>query len=315
MTSADRSTKMARELEDKQRALAINRKSEVLEAMHGSGQLMMWPEDDRAAPNEFLRSGLFSSRNRNVPRSVYLAQNPLQISVVGGGHISFIGEEVRQDDQTVWLQLVQLSKAARCPSVTFTPHSFLKAIDWPTTGPSYSRLLGTIRRLTACTVEVYSSRHDRGISTRLLAGYEYSHNDQKLWNVKVFDREDRLLFLYEKLYSRIDWETRLALPEGVATWLHAFFCTHQEPYALKVETLLRGAGIEVDVDAPEDVELSVKEQASRKRARLRDAKKILKRALDALVAVGFLQSYEISKAGLVSVVRTDPAPRNRSELN
>eukprot|EP01034_Spumella_vulgaris_P038478 gene38477-47517_t len=130
------------------------------------------------------------------------------------------------------------------------------------TGPSYQRLLGTIRRLSSGTIEVYSQRFDKGCSTRLIAGYEYSKDEQKPWTVKVFDKEDRLLFLFERMYSRIDWETRLALPEGVATWLHAYFSTHQEPYAHKLETLLRGAGIE------------------------------------ALVSVGFLKAYDISKTGL-----------------
>lgn len=297
----DRTTAKARQLVDKQMARAAARKSEELELLHSDGQLMMWPEDERAAPNEVFRSGLCSARNRKVPRSVFVAQNPLRTPILGGGEIFYIGEELRQDDETVWLQLVHLSKAARCPSVTFTPHSFLKAIRWPTTGPSYQRLLGTIRRLSSGTIEVYSQRFDKGCSTRLIAGYEYSKDEQKPWTVKVFDKEDRLLFLFERMYSRIDWETRLALPEGVATWLHAYFSTHQEPYAHKLETLLRGAGIEVD--APEDADLDAKAQASRKSARLREAKKTMKRALEALVSVGFLKAYDISKTGLVTVFR------------
>ena len=72
--------------------------------------------------------------------------------------------------------------------------------------------------------------------------------------------------------------------------LHAYFPTHQEPYAHKLETLLRGAGIEVD--APEDADLDAKAQASRKSARLREAKKTMKRALEALVSVGFLKAYD-----------------------
>lgn len=297
----DRTTKKARALQDQQLALADVRKAEELEAKHGSGQLMMWPEDERGGPNEIFRSGLCSARNRKIPRLVYLAQNPLRTPILGGGEILYIGEEIRQDDETVWLQLVQLSKDTRSPTVSFTPHSFLKAIKWPTNSPSYARLLGSIRRLSAGTLEIYSQRHDRGVSTRLIAYYEYSKNEQKLWTVKVFDKEDKLLFLFDKMYSRIDWEMRLALPEGVATWLHAFYSTHQEPYALKIETLLRGAGI--DIVAPEDSELDEKAQASRRAARLREGKKTIKRALENLVKVGFLKAYNISTTNLVTVFR------------
>lgn len=69
-------------------------------------QLPLWPEEVRCAPNEFLRSALFNARNRNQMRR-YLRQETL--AIIGKGRITYTGEELRQDDATVWLQLIQMA--------------------------------------------------------------------------------------------------------------------------------------------------------------------------------------------------------------
>ena len=70
-------------------------------------QLPLWPEGIRCAPNEFLRSALFNARNRNQRRR-YLQQETL--AIIGSGRITYTGEELRQDDATVWLQLIQMAR-------------------------------------------------------------------------------------------------------------------------------------------------------------------------------------------------------------
>ena len=70
-------------------------------------QLPLWPEGIRCAPNEFLRSALFNARNRNQRRR-YLRQETL--AIIGSGRITYTGEELRQDDATVWLQLIQMAR-------------------------------------------------------------------------------------------------------------------------------------------------------------------------------------------------------------
>jgi CO/xanthine dehydrogenase FAD-binding subunit len=72
--------------------------------------------------------------------------------------------------------------------------------------------------------------------------------------VQVFNKDDELLFLFDKLYSRLDWETRLTLPEGVSTWLHGFFSSHREPFDHKIETLAIGAGL--TLESEEDAQLA-----------------------------------------------------------
>lgn len=297
-----RALKKARDLEAQaQKKLLERREKELLEFMK-SGQLVLWGAADRGAPNEMLRSALFSTKNRNVPRASYSLKAPLKVEIIGGGYIRYYGEELRQDDETVWMQLVHLAKEARSEGCTFTPHSLIKELGWSSGGPSYARLLETIRRLGTGSLEVYSPRFDKGISLRLIDTYVYSESDATgPWHVKVFNSQTNNVFMFEKLYSRVDWSTRLALPEGVATWLHSFFATHREPYPHKLETLALGAGIPLEI--PEDLDLDQKARIARQKQRLRDAKKTIKRGLEALVKQGFLLEFTISRTNLVAVKR------------
>ena len=280
---------------------ARTRKREALADLHAKGQLVLWPESERGIPNELVRCAVFSAKNRKERRVVYRADAPLIVPVIGGGEVVYIGEELRQDDETVWMQLVHMAKEARSESISFTPYTFLKAIKWPIKGGSYTRLLTSIRRLATSGLEVYSTRFDKGISTKLVAKYEYSKNRNTPWKVQVFNKNDELLFLFEKLYSRLDWETRLTLPEGVATWLHGFFSSHREPFDHKIETLAIGAGL--TLDSEDDDNLDEASRTAKRKTRLREVKRIITKALEALQDSGFLQSYEVTRSGLVRVIR------------
>ena len=286
---------------DKARKSARARKREELADRHAQGQLALWPESERGIPNELVRCAVFSAKNRKERREVYRANAPLIVPVIGGGEVVYIGEELRQDDETVWMQLVHLAKEARSESVSFTPYSFLKAVKWPIKGTSYTRLLTSIRRLATSGLEVYSSRFDKGVSTKLIAKYEYSKGADTPWKVQVFNKDDELLFLFDKLYSRLDWESRLTLPEGVSTWLHGFFSSHREPFDHKIETLAVGAGL--TLESEEDAQLDEAARTAKRKARLREIKRIITKALEALQESGFLKSFEVTRSGLVRVVR------------
>ncbi|PTQ77816.1 TrfA protein [Nitrosospira multiformis] len=293
---------------DKAQKTARARKREGLAILHAKGQLALWQENERGIPNELVRCAVFSAKNRKEKREVYRANAPLIVPVIGGGEVIYIGEELRQDDETVWMQLVHLAKEARSECVSFTPYSFLKAIKWPIKGSSYTRLLTSIRRLATSGLEIYSSRFDKGVSTKLIAKYEYSKGADTPWKVQVFNKDDELLFLFDKLYSRLDWETRLALPEGVTTWLHGFFSSHREPFDHKIETLAVGAGL--TLDSTEDEYFDEVTRMAKRKTRLREAKRIITRALEALQETKFLESFEVTRSGVVRVVRSQQALNN-----
>ena len=299
---SERGQQKARERQQKEREAERSDATEDLAGRHAAGQLVLWPESQRGIPNELVRCAVFSAKNRKEQREVYRANAPLTVPVIGGGEVIYTGEELRQDDETVWMQLVHMSKESRSPVVHFTPYSFFKSINWPYKGTSYTRLLTTIRRLKGASIEVYSSRFDRGMSASLIADFTYNKKtDGEPWSVRVFTPENELLFLFDKFYSRLDWETRLALPEGVSTWLHGFFSSHREPFDHKVETLAIGAGL--TLESPDDEHLDPAARIAKRKERLREAKKTIKRALESLPTMGFLKSFEITRAGLVHVER------------
>ena len=73
-------------------------------------------------------------------------------------------------------------------------------------------------------------------------------------------------------FTRVEWEQRLALPVGIATWLHGYYASHREPFPVKLDTIKRGAGITTE-----------------RAAKVREADR---KALAELVNVGFLRSWE-----------------------
>lgn len=76
----------------------------------------------------------------------------------------------------------------------------------------------------------------------------------------------------------IEWEQRLALPVGLATWLHGYFSSHRDPLPLRFDEIVRGAGL----------------TSSGK-----DARDTILRALHQLQAVGFLERFSLTKAEVV----------------
>ncbi len=284
------------------------RRNKELAVQYEKGQLVSWPENERGIPNELVRCAVFSAKNRKQKRAIYRANSPLVVPIIGGGQVIYIGEELRQDDETVWMQLVHLAKESCSEHAVFTSYSFIKAIKWPINGASYTRLLTSIRRLATSGLEIYSDRFRKGVSINLIANYQYSKESDMSWKVQVFNKENNLLSLFDKLYSRLDLETRLELPAGITTWLHGFFSSHREPFDHKIETLAIGAGI--CLDSVEDEYLDKASRVAKRKERLREAKRRIAGSLKALKEIKFLSSFEVTRGGLIHVVRNQKSLNN-----
>ena len=284
--------------EAKQKAGREKKRQELLE----DRQLTLWVDTVRGVPNEALRSALFTARNRKQPRENLKSAN---IAVIGDGEIIYTGEELRQDDETVWLQLIHLAREnGLATPFTFTPHSFCQAINWPVSGQSYDRLDKCMTRLQATSLKVKSDRLGEQVALSMLPGYKCARRkdgDGGLWTVRM---HDELVFLFsEKIYTRLEWERRLSLPEGFATWLHAYYASHRVPYAVKVETLAHGAGLLGFDEKEEHEEIDEAARESKRKERLRDIKKLVKKGLETLLEAGFLTEFYITPSGLVHVRR------------
>ena len=239
-----------------------------------------WPEGQRAMPNEILRSALFNCRNRKQPR---MFMKDIEIALIGDGQVIYRGEELRQDDELVWLHLMHLMKKlplGEC--VDFTPYSFVKTIGWPMKGQSYERLRISFSRMQATAIRIQSKRLGCFISVSLILKFR-SRNEQNenlpRWQVWVGE-EMRLLF-DEEFLTRMNWELRKSLPDGIASKLFGYWASHRQPYLVKLATLVQLCGSEMDT---------------------KHFKVELKKALDLLGKIGFLETWGF-KEDLVVVRR------------
>ncbi len=248
-------------------------------------QFEFWGDRQRVAPNELLRSALFTVRNQNTARD-YCKRK--ELAVLGGGDIRYTGQELRQDDHDVWLELLHMSRSIPLGNaVEFERAEFLRRIGWSkAVRPSkryYDKLFDSLERLSATNLLIRSKRLGRGIGVSLIAKFEYQDDEGKnlrRWRIWL-DPEIRDLFA-PHYHTRLYWEQRQQLSD-MGKWLHGFFGSHRAPFPQKVTTIRDHCG-------------STAKHLNRFRA-------TLKKALDELVEVGFLASWSIDGNDCVVVKR------------
>lgn len=247
------------------------------------GQLSFWPEQFRGIPNETARSALFTVR-RGQRR--HIADE--SILVVGDGEICYRGEELRTDDEDVWLCLLHMVRGQGLDApATFRPYALLKELGWPTNGIYYRRLKTIIRRLQATSVSIRSKRLASTIGLPLVARFEFhrEHGRDEAWKVWIA-REMRRLFAANH-YTRLDWHQRRELTP-VAKRLMDYLCSHAEPYPIKTATL--------------------REMCASTMRSPRHWREVLRGALGELQDRGIIVSWRIDDADLVRVVRPKAKP-------
>ena len=95
-------------------------------------------------------------------------------------------------------------------------------------------------RLSATTVEIQQGPHSYGGSLV----DEFYRNDQAGCYGIILNPRLQLLFAHEN-WTQIAWEQRQKLKrQPLAQWLHGFYSTHANPFAMKVATLHRLSGSE-----------------------------------------------------------------------
>ena len=204
-------------------------------------QLMFWPEKMRGLPNPLARCALFTSSGKGEARSMYKRQ---EIVAVQGYLIQYTGEELRQDDQDVFLQIVHLARMYPLGNeVEVTGHAILQALGWGRSTPNYDRLKNCIGRLVEGTVWVTFNDGRQGYTGRLIDSLEWkgvaASPERVRWKIFI---DPRIIALFgENAFTLIDWEQRLSL-RALAKWLHSFYFTHREPYPYSVETLHKLCG-------------------------------------------------------------------------
>ena len=271
--------KVSQQLEVLKRSISDRKAAEVI-------QLPLWPDAKRGTPNSFIRSALFSaiqSKDRQFIEGKALDSQ-------AGIAIRYTGQQLNQEDLTLWETLVHLAKDHPLGNVcTFTAHNVLTEMGLHTGGDEHGRLHSGITRLNACSVQVthegrtyFGALVKSGVKDEVTSHYTIELNRE-------------LIRLYgETQWTAIDWQQRIALRrKPLAQALHAYYSSHRSPFPVKLATLQRLTG-------------SRNDQAS-------GFKRQCRTALGHLVDIDFLTDYSIEK-DLVSVTRKAPSPREAGSL-
>jgi len=255
-------------------------------------QLPLWGSEGRGLPNALARCGLFSARRDESENEAREYLPGVEIPALSNYRINYRGEELRQDDSAVFMQLVHLAREQPLGSrVSFTAHSFLKDIGWATNGEAYSRLRACFERLKANYIQISTKDNSGGYAKSLIRAF-YWQNDQgetlQYWSIEL---EPDIIKLYgDTTYTVIQWRQRkmIGTRAVLALWLHSFLATHFDPMPISVEKY---------------------KELSRSRCKtLFHFKAQLKTALERLIEVGFLDSYQITDKNLVVLTRSRLKP-------
>ena len=249
--------------------------------------LELWPDAVRGVPNAVLRGSLFS-----VSKVRATAKKRELLAAVEGIEIRFKGEKFNQVDLDLWEMLLHLARMQPLGNrVEFTAYSLLKELGRGTSGKHHDELKEGIARLIGGVVEITWLKEAKTFGGALVSNFYRDEEKQRY----IVTLDPKMLDLYEGGYSYIDWTRRKALKgNSLAKWLQGFYASHAHPYPYKVETLRNLCGSTT--------------------GRLGDFRKLLRPALDELVAVGSIASWTLDEEDLLHIVNVPTSSQSRHRL-
>jgi len=246
-------------------------------------RLPFWPDSRRGVSNDMARSALFTVR-QGQERINFKGHH---VAALKNLEIIYTGEELRQRDEDVLLQLLHFGRLGNIEEpVSFVARDMLQQLGWTINSRSYRELAESISRMQASSIHLVNrtAETERRYGGSLIRSFEYQTKGDSGAAQWIVTFEKRIIRLFSHVsYTQIDWEQRLSL-SAMTKWLHSFYFTHQRPYPMKVATLRDLCG-----------------SSTKSLARFRQA---IKQSLAELVTVGFLTSWSVDKdSDLVVVVR------------
>lgn len=249
--------------------------------------LDLWADSARGVPNVILRNALFG-----VPQVRVMYKDRTIIASSKDVEIRFKGESFNQTDLDVFEMLLHLARLQPLGEpFKFTANSFLKALGRKNGKTQYEQLKDDFARLMSGYVEITYLNEKKSFMGTLLD--DATRDDVTKTYTTVF--KPHIMKLFDFGFTLTDWEQRQALGRNnLAKWLQGHYATHAKPYPIKVETLHKLCGSDDKS--------------------LKSFRQKLKAALDELVNVGSLMSWEILPGDLVSV-QAVPSKSQRKHLS
>ncbi len=233
-----------------------------------------WDDDRRGVPNPFIRGGLFTTR-RASDRETIKSQ---QIVSLSNYAIHYSGEELRQDDLSLWVCLLNRSRGIKVGEpIFFTAYSLIKDLGWRMHSENYDKLRAAIERMKLTSMSISTSNGKSGYTGSLIRDFAFDAIDDTgntKWMVRLEPTITSLFSVDATTLLEWDQRRRIGNKATITLWLHAFYSSHREPipYAVgKIHELCR----------------SEEKRLANFRIRLRQS-------LEKLVEIGFLTTYSIT---------------------
>lgn len=238
------------------------------------------PQGKRIIPNDLIRSSLFTVVNHKIARGNYKEK---EIFAFGNTLINYTGEELRQDDEDVLLQLIQFYSKCSEDSITFLPYTMLRELGWPARTQYRDKLKCSLNRMSATNITIINKVLKEGLSLSLVRKFRWRDDNGSMLKHWAVWLEPEIVKLFSNMsYSKILWDQRKKL-KPLGKWLHSYYTSHAEPYPIKVSTIHKASG-------------------SRTKA-IKHFKPILRDALVELKMINFLEEFWIDALNRVHVVR------------
>lgn len=259
----------------------IAKEREATEVIQFPLSLLKIFEPKRGTPNSFIRSALFAaiqSKDR-----VFMKDSTLFSQQ--GITVKFTGEQLNQEDMTVWLTLVHFARVHPLGNECgFTAYVILKNMGLDDGGDQRKVLYNSIVRLNACSVQISKNRKIFGAS--LIESFLV---DEESGSYSIRLNKELINLFGENDWTAIDWEQRKQLRrKPLASKLHEYYSSHQNPLPVTFEFLFNITGS--------------------RNVQLASFKRQVKTALDVLVKINFLASYSIERDKVTVTRKNTPAP-------
>ena len=218
------------------RAMArINEMAGRSESGHKHGVMPTWPDGVRAIPNILLRSPLFAALGRGTRN--YMKRE--EIVCLGDVKVRYTGAQLDQWDLSVWMAVLHIARQQTIDGVACrtTAYQLLKLLGRTDSGKNREILQQRLSVLSATAVEIEIAKFS----------FEGSLIDEATRaDVRAADGSRAYSILLNPTITRlfvedttwISWGVRNELnSQPLAQWLHCFYATHKQPFALKISTL------------------------------------------------------------------------------
>lgn len=195
-----------------------------------------WSEAERALPNEYARTALFTTRSKGQKRQ--LLQNHHIFSVNADLSISYTGSELRaSDDQLVWQQIVHYAK--RSPvgfPVRFSFKDMAEQLGVQPNSRSYTAIKNCLGRLATVVMMFRSKRHGSIDTLRMIESFKIRDEGKGSCHCEVAIQAEMVLLFAGDHYTRVEWCKYREL-SPISRRLYDYASSHKNPFPLKIETL------------------------------------------------------------------------------